>query len=108
MVKQLFCDFMGIVPMKGDAKYLGLPSFWAKSKSEAYVFLVEKALKKMQGWISKQLNQDGKETMLKSMLQAIPTYAMACFLLPKKLCDKSDSLVRNFWWKGNPEEKGIC
>lgn len=86
--------------MRGDAKYLGLPSFWGKSKSEAYIFIVEKALKKMQGWISKRLNQAGKETMLKSVLQAIPTYAMACFLLPKKLCEKLDSLVRNLGeWK---------
>lgn len=59
--------------MRGDAKYLGFPSFWAKSKSEAYIFIVEKALKKMQGWISKRLNQAGKETMLKSVLQSQPT-----------------------------------
>lgn len=50
----------------------------------------------------------GKETLIKSVVQGVPTFAMACFLLPKNICDKLDSLTRNFWWKGNPEDKGIC
>lgn len=108
MDKQLICDFMNIDLLRGDAKYLGLPSFWGRSKAEAYTFLVEKSLKKMQGWKLKMLNQAGKETMLKSVVQAIPSYAMACFLLPKKLCNKLDTLSRNFWWKGNPEDRGVC
>lgn len=106
--KQLICDFMGIDLLRGDAKYLGLPSLWGRTKAEAYSFLVEKSLKKMQGWKLRQLNQAGKETMIKSVVQTIPMYAMACFLLPKSICDKLDTLSRNFWWKGNPEDRGIC
>lgn len=94
--------------MKGDSKYLGLPSFWGKSKAEAYSFLIEKALRKMQGWKTKLISLAGKETLIKSEVQGIPTYAMACFLLPKKICVKLDAITRNFWWKGNPEERGIC
>lgn len=104
MDKQLLCDFMGINLLQGDAKYLGLPSFWGKSKADAYTFLVERSLKKMQGWKSKSISQAGKETMIKSVIQPIPSYAMACFLLPKSLCDKLNALSRNFWWKGDPED----
>ncbi|KAG5522106.1 hypothetical protein RHGRI_034338 [Rhododendron griersonianum] len=50
----------------------------------------------------------GKDILIKSVVQGIPNFAMACFLLPKKLCEKLDSLTRNFWWKGNPKDKGIC
>ncbi|KAF7113383.1 hypothetical protein RHSIM_RhsimUnG0131700 [Rhododendron simsii] len=32
---------------------------------------------------------------------------MACILLPLSLCDKPNSLSRNFWRKGNPEDQGI-
>lgn len=106
--KQLLCDYLNISPMKGDSKYLGLPSFWGRSKSEAYTFLVEKAFRKMQGWKTKLISLAGKETLIKSEVQGIPTYAMACFLLPKKLCAKLDAITRNFWWKGNPEDRGIC
>lgn len=66
--KQLICDFMDINPMQGGARCLGLPSFWGKSKEEVYTFLVEKALKKMQGWKLKNLSQLGKETMIKSVV----------------------------------------
>ncbi|KAG5523350.1 hypothetical protein RHGRI_035240 [Rhododendron griersonianum] len=106
--KQLCCDFLGVNLLKGDSKYLGLPSFWGRSKAEAYTFLVEKAMGKMQGWKNKLISLGGKETLIKSVVQGIPTYAMACFLLPKKLCDKLNALTRNFWWKGNPEDRGIC
>ncbi|KAI8525452.1 hypothetical protein RHMOL_Rhmol13G0231200 [Rhododendron molle] len=106
--KQLCCDLLNMSPMKGDSKYLGLPSFWGRSKAEAYTFLVERAFKKMQGWKTKLISMAGKETLIKSQVQGIPTYTMACFLLPKRLCDKLDSITRNFWWKGNPEDRGIC
>lgn len=45
--------------------------------------------------------------MIKYVVQAIPSYAMACFLLPKKFCDKLNSYVSKFWWGGDPENKGI-
>lgn len=80
--KQLVCDYMDIPLMKLDSKYLGLPSFGGKSKAKAYSYLVEKSLSKMQGWKIKHMLQGGKEIMLKSVVQAIPCYAMSCFLLP--------------------------
>lgn len=105
--KQLICDFLNVKHSRGDSKYLGLPSFWGRSKAEAYAFIVEKALKKMQGWKAKCLSLGGKETLIKSVVQGIPTYAMAYFLLPKSICDKLNALSRNFWWKGDPADKGI-
>lgn len=79
--KHLILSFLNIPQVKSDAKYLGLPSFWGRSRFEAYTFLVEKALKKMQGWKNKLVSQAGKETLIKDVVQAGPTYAMACFLL---------------------------
>nr|GEW13357.1 reverse transcriptase [Tanacetum cinerariifolium] len=36
----------------------------------------------------KLLSQSGREVLIKSVIQAIPSYAMQCFLLPRNLLDK--------------------
>jgi hypothetical protein len=41
---------------------------------------------------------DGKGTLIKSVLQAVPTYPMGCFQLSKKTCSKLTSIATGFWW----------
>lgn len=53
------------------------------------------------------LSHAGREVMIKSVVQVIPSFAMACFLLPQKFCDKLVSYVSNFWWGGDAESKGV-
>lgn len=46
--------------------------------------------------------------LLKSVIQAIPSYAMGVFLLPVGLCEKIEVIMNSFWWKGGRREnKGI-
>ena len=52
----------------------------------------------MQGWKECLLSQRGREVLIKVFLQAMPTYTMACFKLPKSLCKDIESLIRKFWW----------
>ncbi|KAA3468559.1 reverse transcriptase [Gossypium australe] len=49
----------------------------------------------------------GKEIFIKFVLQAIPTFAMSCFLLPKVLCEKIESILARFWWQKGPGKRGI-
>lgn len=98
VAKQTISDIFNIPVMKLDSKYLGLLS-GGKSKLEVYSFIVEKSLGKMQGWKSKRMSFGGKEIVIKFEIQPISSYAMSCFLLPKLIFDKLNSLVANFWWK---------
>ena len=36
--------------------------------------------------------------MLKAVTMAMPTYAMSCFKLPRKLCKDLSLAMANYWW----------
>lgn len=84
-------------------KYLGLPTMFSCSKINDYQYIVDRVWKKLQGWKEKFFSGGGKEILIKSVVQAIPTYAMRCFRLPKSLVLKISSLCAKFWW-GSSEE----
>ncbi|CAN1167475.1 Uncharacterized mitochondrial protein AtMg00310 [Linum perenne] len=45
--------------------------------------------------------------MVKSVLQALPSYLFSCFLLPKHILKKMDQIVINFWWSGDATSRRI-
>jgi hypothetical protein len=49
----------------------------------------------------------GKEILIKAVLQAIPTYSMSVFLLPKALCIELNSMMQKFWWGHQTNDKRI-
>ena len=55
----------------------------------------------------KLLSQVGKEILIKTVVQAIPTYTMSCFKLPLGLCNDIESLIRKFWWGQRGERRKI-
>ena len=63
-------------------KFLGLPYLIGKSKQEIFSHIKERVIKKTHGWKERFLLNATKEVLMKSVLQAIPTYAMSLFLLP--------------------------
>ena len=66
-------------------KYLGLPSDVGRAKEGCFKYLKDRIWKHVQGWMEKCLSTGGKEVLIKSVAQAIPTYSMACFKLPRGL-----------------------
>lgn len=43
--------------------------------------------------------------LVKAIAQAIPTYMMSCFLLPKQFCEDLNRLIASFWWDGDEGER---
>ena len=79
-------------------KYLGMPAFVGRAKKQSFIYIKERVWKKLQGWKEKLLSQAGREVLIKSMIQAIPTYSMSCFKLPKGLIKDIEAMIRKFWW----------
>ena len=88
-------------------KYLGFPFIIGKSKNQVFAEIKEKVGKKLSGWKEKMLLMGGKEILIKVVAQAIPTYTMSCFLLPKGLCEDLERMMRNFWWGQKNQEAKI-
>jgi len=77
---------------------LGLPALVGRAKRQSFVYLKERVWKKHQGWKEKLLSQAEREVLIKSVIQAIPTYMMNCFKLPRGLINELEVLIRKFWW----------
>ena len=90
--------FLGLPEIRAYEKYLGLPAVIEKNKRESLNYIKERVWGKLQGWKEKILSQVEKEILLKAVVQAIPTFAMACFKLPIGLCKDIETMIRKFWW----------
>ena len=97
-------------PMKDSKhyKYLGLPSIICRSKTDVFAEVKERVARKLSGWKEKLLSMGGREILIKAVAQAIPTYTMSCFLLPKSLCDEIEGMMRKFWWGQREQESRIA
>lgn len=88
-------------------KYLGLPLVIGRSKNSVFGYIRDKALGKLNGWKGRLLSQAGKEVLLKSVVLAMPSYAMSVFKLSKNLCNDISKGMANFWWGDSEGKKKI-
>ncbi|KAM6568955.1 hypothetical protein CsatB_016940 [Cannabis sativa] len=79
--------------------YLGLPNIIGRKKTVILGFLKNKIINRLNSWNGKFLSRAGKEVLLKSVIQSLPTYAMSVFLLPLETCQEIEKIMANFWWK---------
>ena len=105
--KATILEVLGLPSIQCYDTYLGLPAMVGKSGTAAFKGIVDKVWKRLQDWKLKFLSQAGKEILLKSVIQAIPTYCMSIFLFPKTLCSKINSLMQHFWWKKSNNESNV-
>ena len=84
--------------IKPHESCLCLPSLVGRSKTNSFAQLKERVANKLARWKEKLLSNAKKEILIKAVAQAMPSYTMSCFLLPKALCQELTGMVRLFWW----------
>ena len=99
--------FLGIPAIQRYEQYLGLPSLVGRAKKKSFSLIKERIWKKLKGWKEKILSQAGHEILIKAVIQAIPTFTMSCFKLPKGLISEIETLIRKFWWGYRGEQRKI-
>lgn len=88
-----------------SSNYLGLPSLVGRSKKRVFGFLKERVMKRIQSWSSKPISRAGKSVLVRNVLQAIPSYTMSCFLLPKTLSQEIERAFNGYWWQSGSDIK---
>lgn len=63
--------------------------------------------KKIKDWKSRMLSQAGKLTLVRSVVQSIPTYLMTCFEVPDNIIQKIEGEIARFLWGQKGDEKRI-
>ena len=79
-----------------EDKYLGLPVPQGRMKAGKFQSTKGKVLKILSDWIEKYASSGAKETLIKSVLQPLPVYAMGIFKFPASLCEELSHILRNF------------
>ncbi|KAL0458885.1 UNVERIFIED_CONTAM: hypothetical protein Slati_0515700 [Sesamum latifolium] len=95
--KVLLADLPGIRLENKHEVYLGLPDAAFRSKRALFASLKDRIWKRIHGRHEKTLSLAGKATLIQLVVQAIPSYAMSCFRLPKTLLKEFQSLSADFF-----------
>ncbi|XP_060969607.1 uncharacterized protein LOC133036861 [Cannabis sativa] len=95
------CNLMHIQEAGEDSMYLGLPSIVGRNKNAVLGFLKERMRKRINGWEGRFLSRAGKEILIKTVVQSLPSYAMNVFLFPIGTCNELERMMASFWWKSN-------
>ena len=67
----------------------------------------ERIRSKVRGWSERNLACAGREVLLKSVVQSIPTYSMSCFQLTKKVCTGISSCMAKYWWSSSIDKRAL-
>ena len=91
-------SILGVQVVLRTDKYMGLPSMIGRNRNSTFAFIKDRVWQKINSWSSKCLSIAGREVMIKSVLQAIPSYVMSIFQLPAALINTIEKMINSFWW----------
>ncbi|KAL0404334.1 UNVERIFIED_CONTAM: hypothetical protein Sradi_2074200 [Sesamum radiatum] len=105
VLQQQLATLLGIRLENKHEIYLGLPAVAFRSKWALFTALKDRIWRRIQGWHEKSLSQAGKAVLIQAVVQAIPSYDMSCFRLPKTLLQEFQALAANFFWHNGEKRK---
>ncbi|XP_019155928.1 PREDICTED: uncharacterized protein LOC109152735 [Ipomoea nil] len=98
---------LGVEQAEDFGKYLGLPSVIGRNRKVVFSYIEQKLKQRFGSWNKRLLSMAGKEVLLKSVAQAMPTYTMSIYLLPMTLCVSLERLMNRYWWGKSNVVDGI-
>lgn len=88
---------VGINKEGGMGTYLRLPEKICGSKRQVFAFIRDLLNNRINSWTAKFLSKGGKEILIKSVAQALPTLIL----------NKLKSAIAKFWWSTKQNNKWL-
>ncbi|XP_019186396.1 PREDICTED: uncharacterized protein LOC109181097 [Ipomoea nil] len=98
-------QILGVTQAPNFGKYLGLPSFVGRHKRAVFAYVEDKIRQRIGSWNKKLLTQAGKEILLKTVAQSMPTFSMSVFLLPISVCTAIERIMNRYWWDSGTDRR---
>lgn len=95
---QRVCDTSGFVHGELPFRYLGVPISTKKLSSVDCEILVEKMVKRVRTWSTRNISFAGRRQLVNSVLLSIGVYWSHIFLLPKAVIKQVNAICRAFLW----------
>jgi hypothetical protein len=104
-VQRHISRLLGIPRISLPSNYLGIPLSGAAASNISWDNLLLSISNRLSNWTFRPLNIASRLVLLKSVLQALPTYLFTALAAPKKVIKSIRSLQRNFLWSGHQPNK---
>ena len=93
--------------LQGDLPftYLGVPVGANMALKKNWKPILDKFSSNLSSWKAKSLSFGGRLTLIKSVLDCLPTYYMSLFKAPQGIIDQLDKIRRRFLWGGGELKK---
>lgn len=88
-------------------KYLGMALLHSRVTKTTYGKILDKVRRKLASWKGKCLSFAGRVIVIKSVISAIPTYAMQSTKLPNTLVEAIEKEARRFLWGDTDEGRKL-
>jgi hypothetical protein len=107
-VQRHISDLLGFQRSSLPSKYLGIPLIDNALRNSSWEQLLSSFTKKLSSWTLRALNLPSRLTLLRAVLQALPTYLFSVLAAPTFVLSTIKSLQRNFLWQGFNTGKKIA
>lgn len=94
--RENLCHMLQMSEASTNTTYLGLSNMMGRSKSATLGFLKDRVRKTVQNWDGRWISQAGREVLVKSVAQALPTYVMFVFLIPMDIIKEFERILSKY------------
>ncbi|XP_076892373.1 uncharacterized protein LOC143544101 [Bidens hawaiensis] len=94
-------------PGKFPFRYLGLQVGANMNLIRSWIPIIELVKKRLSIWKARSLSYGGRVTLIKSVLNSLPTYYFSLYKAPNQVIDELEKLRRIFFWGGTEDESKI-
>jgi hypothetical protein len=106
-VRQCVKEILDVEHSSFEEKYLGLPTPEGRMKASRFQPIKERYRKRLSDYYEKYMSMAAKETLIKSVAQALSIYVMGVFKLPASFHEDYMKMIRKFWWEEEENKRKV-